>query len=174
MNFRLRVGSLKVLLRLSSISVFLPSLPFFVVIRMTPFAALAPYMAEAAASFKTSIDSISFGLISTSGLVGSFVGSETLFETTGNPSTTYSGWLLAEIELVPRILTFIAWPTLPLPDSINNTRGFTLDCCFKRLVRKICYFCAGHLCNRACQFPFGGSTITHHNNFIQSTFTGAH
>ena len=39
--------------------------PFFVVIKITPFPALDPYNAAALGPFKTDIDSISSGLIST-------------------------------------------------------------------------------------------------------------
>src|SRR6478735_6233676 len=77
-------------------------------------------MAAAEASFNISTDSISFGLMSAKGLVGSLVGSDTLVLVTGNPSTTYKGWLLADMDEVPRILTLIPWPTLPLPDSTTT------------------------------------------------------
>src|SRR5437867_7429108 len=77
-------------------------------------------MADADASFSTSIDSISLGLISARGLVGSLVASDKLVDTIGKPSTTYKGWLLAEIDEVPLILIFIACPTLPLPDSTTT------------------------------------------------------
>lgn len=43
--------------------------PFLVVIKMTPLAALEPNSMEAEASFKTSIDSISSGLISANGFM---------------------------------------------------------------------------------------------------------
>ena len=39
-----------------------PSVPVFVVMRMTPFAALTPYMAAVAASFNMDMDAMSFGL----------------------------------------------------------------------------------------------------------------
>src|SRR6478672_7005434 len=74
-------------------------------------------MADAEASFNTSMDSISFGLISARGFVGSLFASDKLVDIIGKPSTTYRGWLLAEIEEVPLILIFIACPTFPLPDS---------------------------------------------------------
>jgi hypothetical protein len=40
-----------------------PCLPRFVVMTITPFAALEPYRDEAAASFRTVMDSISLGLM---------------------------------------------------------------------------------------------------------------
>ena len=41
--------------------VVFPATPLFVVIKITPLAALEPYIACAAASFKTSIEAISLG-----------------------------------------------------------------------------------------------------------------
>jgi tRNA U34 2-thiouridine synthase MnmA/TrmU len=46
----------------------LPSAPFFVVISITPFAPREPYMAVADASFRTSIELMSFGFIRFNGL----------------------------------------------------------------------------------------------------------
>ena len=68
-----------------------PSLPFLVVIRITPFADLAPNTAAELASFKMSIVLISFGLISSIAPVKI------------TPSNTMSGLELA--VKVPRPLT---------------------------------------------------------------------
>src|SRR4051812_860598 len=98
----------------NSIMLLLFRVPFLVVINTTPLAALAPYIAAAAASFNISTDSISLGLRSIKGLVGSLFISDWLAVVRGTPSTTYKGWLLAEIEEVPLILTLMPSPTLPL------------------------------------------------------------
>ena len=66
--------------------------PFLVVINNTPLEALLPYKDVEDASFKTEVDSISFGLI--------------LFKLPeyGTPSTTIRGELLALIDPKPLIL----------------------------------------------------------------------
>ncbi|MNY42012.1 hypothetical protein D3C86_1768690 [compost metagenome] len=43
---------------------FFPAVPFLVVTKITPYAALDPYIADADASFNTEMLSISLGLIS--------------------------------------------------------------------------------------------------------------
>ncbi|MNI35240.1 hypothetical protein D3C81_1021990 [compost metagenome] len=69
---------------------FPPVAPVFVVTRITPLAALAPYMAAEEASFSTEIDATSFGSIS-------------LKELVGIPSTKISASVLAPNEPTPRI-----------------------------------------------------------------------
>ena len=75
-------------------------LPFLVVIIITPFDAREPYIADADASFKTVIDST----------VAGFNEAKNEEEPTfvvlssGNPSITIRGSLLAKSELPPRIL----------------------------------------------------------------------
>ena len=95
-----------------------PALPFFVVIRITPFAALEPYKDAAAASFKTVIFSISLGLIEDiilNDLLSPLTGERaTSPETTGTPSTTYRGSLVAFIEPVPLTRISNAAPGCPL------------------------------------------------------------
>src|SRR6476661_10548163 len=89
-----------------------PDGPFLVVIMITPLAPLDPYIADAEASFKTSIFAISFGLINVNasppGVVptpeGAKVGLGDL-PSKGIPSTTYNGVLPARIELLPLIFT---------------------------------------------------------------------
>ena len=66
-------------------------------IKTTPFAALDPYMADADASFKTSIDSISSGL-------------KAVKEPPGKPSITTRTALLAFMDPAPLIFMSIAPP----------------------------------------------------------------
>ena len=70
----------------------LPDLPFLVVIKITPFAALDPYSEVEAASFNTFTEAISFGLM------------EAIFPLKITPSTTYNGELDAFTEEKPLIL----------------------------------------------------------------------
>ena len=70
------------------------NLPFFVEIKITPFEPRAPYIAVEAASFNTSIEDISSGVIS--------------FMLRSTPSTNTKGSLLWVIEEPP--LTFIENP----------------------------------------------------------------
>ena len=80
----------------------MPTIPFFVVITMTPFAPLAPYIAVDDASFKMSIDSISEGL------------RELLLKfSIGKPSITYNGELSCVTELFPLIEIEGAEPGVP-------------------------------------------------------------
>ena len=75
-------------------------------IKITPFAPLAPYIAVAAASFSTSILSISLGLIKLSELCDSPLPSipcASVRGSTGIPSNTYKGWVPPKMELVPLI-----------------------------------------------------------------------
>ena len=81
-----------------------PASAFFVVIRTTPLEPLEPYIAVASASFKTSMLSISLGLMVLSGLIeelGSMVPDklEGLSEIMGTPSTMYSGLFPARLKL---------------------------------------------------------------------------
>ena len=76
--------------------------PCFVVIRITPLAEREPYMAADAASFKTSIDSISAGFISS-------------MDSKGTPSTMYRGFAPPSNVDVPRIRISAASPGAPDP-----------------------------------------------------------
>ena len=80
----------------STLNLLLPCLPFLVVIKITPFPALDPYSAVAAASFNTLILSISFGLRPASRLL-EFVAPEKSPVFTGTPSIIHKG---AEEELM--------------------------------------------------------------------------
>ena len=78
-------------------------LPCFVVIRITPKAVRAPYIAAEAASFKIDTDSISCGSIM-------LISIGTLFTNTrGSPPL---------MEVVPRILYVMSSPGVPVVDSI--------------------------------------------------------
>ena len=97
-----------------------PSLPFLVFTTITPFAARAPYIAVAAASFKTVIDSMSLGAISPipvwvtkrcKSLLLLTLGAIPL---RGMPSTIHIGSVLPVIELAPRIRIEASEPGLPL------------------------------------------------------------
>lgn len=74
---------------------------FFVVMRITPLAALAPYMAVEEASLRISIFSISLALILRI--------SDVII-----PSTIYNGSAPPKTEPTPRILTFGVLPGAPL------------------------------------------------------------
>ena len=109
----------------------LPSCPFLVVIRTTPFAALLPYKAAAEGPLRIEILSISSGLIpefftvlysycvsaSVPALPSPMIPLSVfpiLVLNKGIPSTTYSALLSPSIDLAPRITTRVAPPT-PLP-----------------------------------------------------------
>ena len=83
---------------------------------ITPFAARAPYIAVAAASFKTVISSISFGLIPAIEVVYilSMSCNSDIFgisvPSNGSPSNTHNGSCAPFIEEVPRILIFTGAP----------------------------------------------------------------
>ncbi len=78
---------------------------------ITPFDALEPYNAVADASFNTLIDSISLGLM----VLNKFPEPEMPLLSTGTPSTTISGSLLAFKEAPPRIRILLPPPALPPP-----------------------------------------------------------
>src|SRR5699024_2646852 len=84
-----------------------PGVPFLVWTITTPLAARDPYIAAAAASFSTCIDSISDGL--------------TLFKSPGEPSIITNGLLLPK-ELDPLILILIPAPGAPL-EGVTLTPG---------------------------------------------------
>jgi len=99
----------------------LPSCPFLVVIRTTPFAALLPYKAAAEGPLRIEILSISSGLKSAIPSVPALPSPmiplsvfPILVLNKGIPSTTYSALLSPSIDLAPRITTRVAPPT-PLP-----------------------------------------------------------
>src|SRR5690606_6923383 len=81
-------------------------------------------MAVADASFKTSIDSISEGLIVDSafkfGPSATVPPKLSLLLSTGNPSMTYNGSLPALMELLPLVLTDVAAPGCPEVCVNNN------------------------------------------------------
>ncbi len=95
---------------------------------MTPLDPRDPYIAEAAASFSTSYDSISFGLRFTSGFNPVSAPSPAPTEelppvvglVTGIPSTTTNGDVLAVIEDAPRIRIVDEEPSAPVFD-VNCT-----------------------------------------------------
>ena len=98
----------------------LPSLPFLVLIRITPLAALLPYNAAADGPLSTEIDSISSGLKSAIPSVPALpspmipLSEPMLLLNNGIPSTTYNALLLPSSDLAPRITTRVEPPT-PLP-----------------------------------------------------------
>ena len=98
----------------------LPSLPFLVVIRMTPFAALLPYNAAAEGPLNTEMLSISSGLKSATPSVPALpspIIPLSVFPifvlNKGIPSTTYKALLSPSRDLAPRITTRVA-PPAPL------------------------------------------------------------
>ena len=90
----------------------IPVVPLLVVIRITPFAPLAPYMAVAEASFKTSIVSMSSGLMKFNGLDSEPVPAKP----TGNPSITKSGPVPCRRLPCPRMMIRCPAPGAPLDD----------------------------------------------------------
>ena len=88
--------------------------PLLVVIKITPFAPLDPYIAVAEASFKTTNVSISFGLIRFNGLAEPAIPPLS----NGTPSITINGSLLAFIEVPPLILIVLPEPGAPLLELI--------------------------------------------------------
>src|SRR5690606_11286909 len=93
----------------TSIWVF-PVFPDFVVMMITPLAALEPYRPVAAASLRTVTDSISFGLAFPSMI----------------PSTTYNGLAPALIELDP--LMTILDDALGSPDELETITPAAFPC----------------------------------------------
>ncbi len=91
------VGTSSAALVVKFMDVFLVPLPDFVVMSITPLAALDPYTDEEVASFNTEIVSISFTFT-------------LLMSTSGIPSTTTSGLLLLD---VPNPLMSKTAPFLP-------------------------------------------------------------
>ena len=96
-----------------------PSLPFLVVIRITPFAALLPYNAAADGPLSTEILSISSGLKSAMPSVVALPSPNTSLPVPkvvlnkGIPSTTYNALLSPSIDLAPRITTRVEPPAPP-------------------------------------------------------------
>ena len=86
------------------------SLPFLVVMSMTPLEARDPYMAVEAASFNTVIDSMSCGLI----ILRKLSAPEIPPSSKGTPSTTINGSLEALSEAPPR--TRIVLPDVAEPE----------------------------------------------------------
>ena len=81
----------------------------------TPLAARLPYKAVAAAPFKIVMFATSSGLIALAPFPKSYPLFKPSVEYTvelfkGTPSTTYSGWLVPESELTPRIMTELEAP----------------------------------------------------------------
>src|SRR5690606_7805914 len=96
-------------------------MPCFVVIKITPFAPLDPYIAVASASFNTSILSISAGLRELNGLIPPGTVSILSIEddSKGTPSIIYNGDVPAAIEFKPRMLTLTPAPGVPDELSTN-------------------------------------------------------
>src|SRR5262245_45211622 len=92
-----------------------PDIAFFVVIRITPFAPLEPYIAVASASFKTSMLSISLGFIVLNGLNGAPAadGRGEKLEIKGTPSTMYNGSLPLWMLFCPLNFTVVFNPGVP-------------------------------------------------------------
>src|SRR5690606_6749239 len=93
-----------------------PEAPFLVVIIITPFVALEPYKAAAEASFKTLILSISLGLM----VLSRFAEPDTPLLSTGTPSITINGSLLAFNDADPLIRILLPPPAAPPPGVISN------------------------------------------------------
>src|SRR2546425_413346 len=113
----------------------LPGAPCLVVIRTTPLAASVPYSADAAGPFTTSIDSKSSGFRSLIRLGGAQPTSQTPDErfwlVMRIPSRTYTGSLVSDRLLVPRMRTRDGAPvTVPgrtsTPAALAIRRSVTL------------------------------------------------
>lgn len=95
-----------------------PALPCLVVTRTTPLAPREPYIAVADASLRTSMFSMSLGLIIDNGLSTVLLPEfASLFgvplASNGMPSITYSGCVLVLVEFAPRIVILIPAPGAP-------------------------------------------------------------
>ncbi len=108
----------------------LPFAPFLVVIINTPFDALEPYNAVADASFKTLIDSMSLGLI----VFRKFAEPDIPLLSTGTPSITINGSLLAFKEAPPRMRILLPPPADP--PLVVTCKPATLPCnnCSEELI----------------------------------------
>src|SRR5690554_4060755 len=93
----------------------LPACPFLVVIRITPLDAREPYIAVSDASFRTVKVSMSFEFIL---LSGSAIPLTPLVLSTGTPSITIRGSLLADIEDPPLIRIVEPAPGAPPEETI--------------------------------------------------------
>src|SRR5690606_36147442 len=94
-----------------NLSFVLAFAPRFVVIRTTPFAACAPYMEAEAASFKTSMEAMSLGLMEAKAFWEPCPDRPT--EATCTPSTIYKGSVPAFMEPTPLICTLSLPPGCP-------------------------------------------------------------
>ena len=94
----------------------LPLDPFLVVIIITPLDALEPYKAVAEASLRILIDSMSFGLMVFNTLADPAIP----LPSTGTPSITISGSLLALSDAPLRIRILLPPPAEPPPEVICN------------------------------------------------------
>src|SRR5690606_13643805 len=130
MNGNLRGVSNVVVDTISTDTLLLDLEPFFVVITITPDAALEPYSAVAEPPWRIVIDSISLGLISFPLLPKSkppFKSVEPICPLLmGTPSTTYRGWLDPPKEVKPRMIIRVEAPGAPDAEVIS-TPG-TLPC----------------------------------------------
>src|SRR6186997_1293063 len=99
-----------------------PAFPFFVVIMMTPLAALDPYNAVPEAPLRTVTDSMSSGLMSLTLLPKSKPPFKSSVPTTplltGTPSTTNRGWFEPLNEEKPRMMIREEAPGDPEADVI--------------------------------------------------------
>ena len=107
-----------------------PFVPFLVVTMITPFDAREPYKAVADASFKMVIDSISLGLM----VFNRFAEPETPFPSTGTPSITINGSLLALSEAPPRIRMRLPPPAAPPPVVIERPATLPTRSCSEELM----------------------------------------
>src|SRR5690606_31307745 len=108
-----------------AVSFVLPAAPDFVVINITPFAALEPYIEVADASFNTVTDSMSLALMPAS-VLDENANTVVAPSTIGTPSTTYKGELAALKDPTPLIRTFGLAPGCPVPVTPCNPA--TLPC----------------------------------------------
>ena len=96
----------------------MPTFPFLVVIKITPKAARAPYIADDAPSFKTDIVSTSFGFI--------------VFRLRAStPSTKIKGLALLLIDPIPLMFKFGSALISPLPKVTFNPGDTPCNICPK-------------------------------------------
>ncbi|MNY01991.1 hypothetical protein D3C86_1345450 [compost metagenome] len=118
-------------------------LPFFVVTRITPLAALDPYIAAAEGPLSTEMFSISSGFRSWIRLPTSLPALPLTVEVVlmselsiGVPSITYKGWLFPVMELMPRSSTRVEPPMLP-PDEMTCKPATLPEMALRALVGRV-------------------------------------
>ena len=118
------------------------------VIKTTPFAPLAPYKDVAAASFKISIFSMSFGFRKPNELCASPappLPCASVIGSTGTPSKTYKGCVPPSIELTPLIET----PIPPPGSELSLTTTPAAWPCIKFSIEFVLFFsiCSELICD---------------------------